>query len=98
MCGCLTSGFAGVYFEMVLKYGSSKASIWLRNMQLSIIGLFVSMASCYSRDMEQLSSRGWFAGYNNTVWAVIVLQAAGGLVKDSFLADASSDLLTVLCC
>jgi len=39
------------------------------------------MASCYSRDMEQLASRGWFAGYNNTVWAVIVLQAAGGLVS-----------------
>jgi solute carrier family 35 (UDP-sugar transporter), member A1/2/3 len=36
LLGCVTSGFAGVYFEMVLK--SSKASIWLRNIQLSVIG------------------------------------------------------------
>eukprot|EP01036_Dinobryon_divergens_P027924 gene27924-36785_t len=80
MCGCLTSGFAGVYFEMVLKYGSSKASIWLRNIQLSIIGIFASMVSCYTRDMDQIVSRGWFAGYNNYVWSVIILQAAGGLI------------------
>lgn len=40
MCGCLTSGFAGVYFEMLLK--SSKASVWLRNIQLSLIGLCIS--------------------------------------------------------
>ena len=40
ICGCLTSGFAGVYFEMVLK--QSKASIWVRNIQLSAIGIIIS--------------------------------------------------------
>ena len=43
MLSCLTSGFAGVYFEMVLK--SSKASIWLRNVQLSAIGILMSAVS-----------------------------------------------------
>jgi solute carrier family 35 (UDP-sugar transporter), member A1/2/3 len=43
LCACMTSGFAGVYFEMVLK--SSKASIWLRNVQLSLIGLCVGLVS-----------------------------------------------------
>lgn len=42
--GCCTSGFAGVYFEMVLK--SSAASIWLRNIQLSVIGIFFSTVRC----------------------------------------------------
>jgi UDP-sugar transporter A1/2/3 len=32
---CLTSGFAGVYFEKVLK--SSNSSIWILNMQLSMM-------------------------------------------------------------
>ena len=44
LLGCLTSGFAGVYFEMVLK--SSKASIWLRNIQLSVIGMFIRYVIC----------------------------------------------------
>lgn len=45
--GCCTSGFAGVYFEMVLK--SSNVSIWMRNIQLSVIGIFFSLVSpdCY---------------------------------------------------
>lgn len=43
LLGCLTSGFAGVYFEMVLK--SSKASIWLRNIQLSLIGMAMGAVS-----------------------------------------------------
>lgn len=41
LVGCLTSGFAGVYFEMVLK--QSKTSIWLRNIQLSLIGILFSL-------------------------------------------------------
>lgn len=43
MLSCLTSGFAGVYFEMVLK--SSKASIWLRNVQLSLLGIAIASVS-----------------------------------------------------
>jgi len=43
LLGCLTSGFAGVYFEMVLK--SSAASIWLRNIQLSFIGIIVGVVN-----------------------------------------------------
>jgi UDP-sugar transporter A1/2/3 len=45
MASCLTSGFAGVYFEMVLK--SSKASVWLRNIQLSTIGIVVGSVSIH---------------------------------------------------
>lgn len=41
LLSCLTSGFAGVYFEMVLK--SSKTSVWMRNIQLSVIGSVLSL-------------------------------------------------------
>jgi solute carrier family 35 (UDP-sugar transporter), member A1/2/3 len=37
---CLTSGFAGVYFEKVLKSG--RISLWLRNVHLSMIGVCLS--------------------------------------------------------
>eukprot|EP01032_Pedospumella_encystans_P018829 gene18829-21424_t len=76
--GCCTSGFAGVYFEMVLK--SSNVSIWMRNIQLSIIGIFVATISCYMRDLEPIREKGFLTGYNEFVWMVILLQAAGGLI------------------
>lgn len=46
---CLTSGFAGVYFEKVLKSG--RISLWLRNVHLSMIGALLSMVtSQYTQD------------------------------------------------
>ena len=90
LCGCLTSGFAGVYFEMVLK--SSSASIWLRNIQLSVIGIVISSISCYLRDGAELSSRGLFAGYGADVWTVIFLQAAGGMIVATVVKYADNVL------
>lgn len=40
---CLTSGLAGVYFEKILK--SSRSSIWMINMQLSLLSCFVCTVS-----------------------------------------------------
>jgi UDP-sugar transporter A1/2/3 len=38
---CLTSGFAGVYFEKITK--SSKSSIWVLNVQMSLLSCFMCM-------------------------------------------------------
>ena len=77
-CGCITSGFAGVYFEMILK--GSNASIWIRNIQLSFIGIFIASIGCFMRDSDRIASEGFFFGYNELVWGTIALQAAGGLI------------------
>lgn len=103
LCGCLTSGFAGVYFEMVLK--TSPASIWLRNIQLSLIGIVTCLVACYFKDLEALQTRGFLSGYNEYVWGVIVLQAAGGLIvavvvkyADNVLKGFATSISIILSC
>lgn len=52
LCGCMTSGFAGVYFEMILKSGST--SLWVRNVQLSFIGAVTGLV-CYFNSLSCIS-------------------------------------------
>lgn len=51
---CLTSGLAGVYFEMVLK--GSKADLWIRNVQLSFFSLLPALAAVFLPDFSLSSS------------------------------------------
>lgn len=37
---CLLSGFAGIYFEKILK--GSQVSVWMRNVQLAVLALPIS--------------------------------------------------------
>jgi len=72
------SGFAGVFFEKVLK--TTAASIWVRNIQLAMIGIFVSGLACIARDGVEISEKGFFHAYDWTVYTTIALSALGGLV------------------
>lgn len=89
LLSCCTSGFAGVYFEKVLKTGCM--SLWLRNVHLSMIGLFLSLCVCYM-DIDEIFAEGFFKGYDSVVWTVIVLQAGGGLVVASVVMYADNVL------
>ncbi|KAG5175194.1 nucleotide-sugar transporter-domain-containing protein [Tribonema minus] len=73
-----TSGFAGVWFEMILK--GAKTSLWIRNVQMGLPSILFALASCYTKDLALLRDRGFFYGYTGIVWGVIVLQAVGGLM------------------
>jgi solute carrier family 35 (UDP-sugar transporter), member A1/2/3 len=44
---CLSSGLAGVYFEKILK--SSRSSIWMINMQMSLLSAFFCTVSTISK-------------------------------------------------
>lgn len=76
---CLCSGFAGVYFEKVLK-GSHTASIWVRNIQLSIGCLAIALFGTFMWDGQAIHDEGFFQGYNPVVVLTICTQAAGGLI------------------
>lgn len=75
---CLSSGFAGVYFEKILK--GSSASLWLRNVQLGLFGTLLGLLGLCWNDGAQIAEKGFLFGYTPTVWAVICNQAFGGLL------------------
>ncbi|XP_056422047.1 CMP-sialic acid transporter [Hyla sarda] len=73
----LCSGFAGVYFEKVLK--SSDTSLWVRNIQMYISGIIVTLAGVFLNDGSNVMEKGFFYGYSYMVWFVILLSSVGGL-------------------
>ncbi|XP_034392283.1 UDP-galactose translocator isoform X3 [Cyclopterus lumpus] len=75
---CLSSGFAGVYFEKILK--GSSASVWMRNVQLGIFGTVLGMLGLWWNDGDAVAESGFLFGYTGAVWCVIFNQAFGGLL------------------
>ncbi|KAF9178991.1 hypothetical protein BGZ51_007325 [Haplosporangium sp. Z 767] len=77
LTSCVSSGFAGCYFEKILK--GSEADMWVRNLQLGISGsLFSFLAMFYDR--QKIYEGGMFQGYSTITWVVITNQALGGLL------------------
>ena len=79
LAACL-SGFAGVYFEKILK--NSHTTLWMRNIQMSLSAIIISLfcIGLNDADWQIVSESGFFYGYNNIVLSVIFLQAVGGLL------------------
>lgn len=87
---CLTSGLAGVYFEMVLK--GSTTDLWIRNVQLSIFSLIPAVLPLLADSFGFFSSSsapripiepvGGFLlpGFGFWAWATVLCQVLGGLV------------------
>ncbi|XP_064284194.1 UDP-N-acetylglucosamine transporter isoform X1 [Passer domesticus] len=90
LIACFSSGFAGVYFEKILK--ETKQSVWIRNIQLGFFGSIFGLMGVYIYDGEQLSKNGFFQGYNKLTWVVVVLQALGGLVIAAVIKYADNIL------
>jgi len=78
LAACFSSGFAGVYFEKVVK--QADANIWIRNIQLGIFGAIFSLITVFIQDYEFVTTKGFFYGYNYITWLVVLMQAVGGLV------------------
>ncbi|KAA0708936.1 CMP-sialic acid transporter [Triplophysa tibetana] len=73
----LCSGFAGVYFEKVLK--SSDTSLWVRNIQMYLSGIAVTFLGVIVTDGAKVMEKGVFYGYTPWVCLVIFLASVGGL-------------------
>ncbi|KRX26475.1 UDP-N-acetylglucosamine transporter [Trichinella nelsoni] len=75
---CFTSGFSGVYLELILK--TTNTSLWMRNFQLALFSVFSGFGAVFVNDLSAVVENGFFQGYNIFTWLVILLQAFGGLV------------------
>uniref|UniRef100_A0AAX7UXA1 Solute carrier family 35 member A3a n=1 Tax=Astatotilapia calliptera TaxID=8154 RepID=A0AAX7UXA1_ASTCA len=90
LVACFSSGFAGVYFEKILK--ESKQSVWVRNIQLGMFGLVFGLLGMMAYDGERVRESGMFQGYNTVTWTVVALQALGGLVIAAVIKYADNIL------
>lgn len=102
---CCTSGFGGVYFELVLKPRANTIeyetnpppprpppSVWAKNVQLSTFGLIIALITAFVKDGRSILSNGFFQGYDPVVLTVVTLQAGGGLVVAAIIKYADNIL------
>ncbi|XP_024947484.1 UDP-galactose/UDP-N-acetylglucosamine transporter srf-3 isoform X2 [Cephus cinctus] len=103
LIACFLSGFAGIYFEKILK--GSDISVWMRNVQLSFLSLPFGLFTCFLNDSATIHQHGFFFGYDWFVHYLILLQAGGGLIvamvvkhADNILKGFATSLAIVISC
>lgn len=103
LIACCLSGFAGVYFEKILK--GADISVWMRNIQLSLVSVPLGFIVCFLTDWNKIITNGFFFGYDLYIVYLICLQAAGGLIvamvmkyADNILKGFATSLAIVIAC
>lgn len=100
LAACFISGFAGIYFEKVLK--ESDVSVWMRNVQLSLLSLpFGAITYLVKEGVHN----NLLTGFDGFVWYLVLLQAAGGLIvavvvkyADNILKGFATSVAIVITC
>jgi len=88
---CFSSGFAGVFYERLVKQ-SSQTSLVIRNLQLGLFSLAFSLTTMLLYSSSDILALGMFHGYSASVFLVILLQACGGLVVAATIKYADNIL------
>jgi len=78
LCCCATAGFAGVYFEMMLKDGSS-TPFWVRNLQMYSCGIVSTGLAILMSESGSIREKGFFYGYTRYVYLIVVFSALNGI-------------------
>jgi len=76
---CVSSGYAGVFYEKLLKKGN-QPSVIIRNLQLGLFSLCFSLIGMVYYTKDTILEKGIFYGYTLWVVLLIILQSAGGLL------------------
>jgi len=103
LAACFLSGFAGVYFEKILK--GSDVSVWMRNVQLALGGVPMGLITCLAKDWDNISVKGFTFGYDHFVWFTVIQNALGGLLvavvikyADNILKGFACSLAIIITC
>jgi len=104
LLGCLCSGFAGVYFEMMMKPqpnadGSlpKTPSMWVRNMELAFFSLVIGAFQITASGVGSGSTGSIFNGFTPKVWYMMVNNALGGLLVAIVIKYADNILKGFAC-
>lgn len=100
---CVLSGFAGIFFEKMLK--GADISVWMRNVQMSLLSIPLGFAMCMWIDFGKVYEHGFFHGYDAFVVYLVALQAGGGLLvavvvkyADNILKGFATSLSIIVAC
>lgn len=100
---CILSGFAGIFFEKMLK--GAEISVWMRNVQMSLLSIPISVATCLIADYNKIATDGFFHGYDAFVVYLVFLNAGGGLLvamvvkyADNILKGFATSLAIIISC
>jgi len=103
LSACMLSGFAGVYFEKILK--GSDVSVWMRNVQLAMLSMPLGLVTAFVKDGGKIGNDGFFFGYDHFVWFTVAQNALGGLLvavvvkyADNILKGFACSLAIIITC
>mmetsp|Transcript_97629 Transcript_97629/g.304509 ORF Transcript_97629/g.304509 Transcript_97629/m.304509 type:complete len:383 (+) Transcript_97629:127-1275(+) len=88
---CTSSGYAGVYLELLFK--QLNANVWTANLQLQLFCLPIAALALLS-DLPGLWDGGPFYGWNGITCVVVLLNALGGFVVSLTMKYADNILKT----
>ena len=87
---CITSGFAGVYFELILK--TTQQSVYCRNFHLALFSLLLASFHILYTDSNKIAENGMFQGFDKLVVLIVVMQGMTGFVVSMMFKYADAVL------
>lgn len=87
---CITSGFAGVYFELILK--TTQQSVYCRNFHLALFSLLLASFHILYTDSNKIAENGMFQGFDKLVVLIVVMQGMSGFVASMMFKYADAVL------
>jgi len=102
--GCFCSGFAGVYFESMMKPQAApdgtppkNPSMWIRNAQLAAFSLLIGWSQIVMSGTSARLNGDLFHGFTPEVWMMVLNNALGGLLVAFCIKHADNILKGFAC-